>query len=56
MCIHEKDMLRWKCEFEKERIECEAEGGCGAAARALQLRDIHRQPWIQAVVDKVFNA
>lgn len=53
VCVHDNEMARWKAEFEKERREADA-GDC-REARAMQLKDIHRQPWIQAVVDEVFG-
>jgi hypothetical protein len=54
LCVHEKEMAKWKEEFQREKLDAEAEGCCGARARLL--RTIHTQPWIKAVVDEVFYA
>ncbi len=54
LCLHEREMEKWRAEFVAERLDAEGEGR--REERAQQLRDIHKQPWIQAVVDEVFNA
>jgi hypothetical protein len=52
VCVCQRGMDKWRAEFERERRDAEAEGGC--EARARQLRELHTQPWIRAVVDHVF--
>ena len=47
-------MSRWRAEFELERLGADRDGA--REERARLLRDAHKQPWIRALVDEVFDA
>ena len=54
LCLHDREMSRWRTEFELERLGADRDGA--REERARLLRDAHKQPWIRALVDEVFDA